>query len=188
MCISLGGLVYVQEKISFWRKYLQEWDLTRGKRKKGFSFCFRLHLISCSSELCACLQCVCVCVSVTETKGILIKTQKKTKAGWTVALSSFPYVLGQPSRRGCFSSWESFGPLALNPGRAQVQQAADGSRSEGGQTPGLGRGFVGSVSERRVGMCGESQEELNKSSEEEKLKMPHKKTHVVWHRRLNALN
>lgn len=40
---------------------------------------------------------VCVCVSLTETKGILVKTRTKTKAGRpeSGALSSFLFVLGQ---------------------------------------------------------------------------------------------
>ena len=43
---------------------------------------------------------------------------------------SFPFLLCL-----CFSSWESFHPLALNPGRAQIQQELTRAWSEAGQPP-----------------------------------------------------
>lgn len=61
--------------------------------------------------------------------------EKKTKAELALRLQFFLCDLGQPSRQGCFSSWESFHPLALNPGRAQIQQELTRAWSEAGQPP-----------------------------------------------------
>lgn len=69
----------------------------------------------------------CVCVSVFQwwkQKEFELKHKRKQRQGRPWAWSFF-CVPGQPSRHSCFSSWESFHPLALNPGRAQIQQEAD---------------------------------------------------------------
>ena len=61
--------------------------------------------------------------------------ERKTKAELTLRLQFFLCDLGQPSRQGCFSSWESFHPLSLNPVRTQIQWELTKAWSQAGQPP-----------------------------------------------------
>lgn len=120
----LGGMCMFSGENTFREKVRKERSGKR-KRERRFSILFYAFSLFHTQLNCLHISCVCVCVSVTETKKFWVKTQKKTKPGQTLSLKLFLRVLGQPSRHGCFSSWESFHPLALNAERAQIQQEAN---------------------------------------------------------------
>ena len=115
MRLQGGECVCFLERIHFWRKYLEEEDLAKGKGKENFPFRFLLST-RCPAHVRGLYVC-CACVSGTEARGggMGIKTQQETMTGRTRGVGLLPCVPGQPGRPGYFSSWESFHSLALNP-------------------------------------------------------------------------
>lgn len=108
--------------------------------------------------------------------------EKKTKAALALRLQLFLCDMGQPSRQGCFSSWESFHPLSLNPVRTQIQGELTKAWSKAGQPPppcllvflsmsilvGVSGEWWGGAEQGFRGGGGESD-------------VPNKETHMVWH-------